>query len=75
MRPAQIEVPALKGLNYENAETKLHASNLSIRLLATRCERPLEPGLVVDQIPQPGEKVDHGYLVAVIVTKAAPDCR
>lgn len=75
MTPTQIQVPALKGLSYADAETKLHTCNLNIRLLATRCELPLEPELVVDQIPQPGEKVDHGYLVAVIVTKAAPDCR
>ena len=27
-RPAQTRVPALKGLSYENAETKLHASKL-----------------------------------------------
>ena len=26
-RPAQSRVPALKGLSYENAETKLHTSN------------------------------------------------
>ena|SRR6185436_7421879 len=31
MWPTQIEVPALKGLNYENAETKLHASVKSTR--------------------------------------------
>lgn len=36
MRPTQIQVPALKGLSYEDAESKLHASNLNIRVLATR---------------------------------------
>ena len=72
MRPTQIQVPALKGLSYENAETKLRASNLNIRLLATRCDLSLEPGLVIDQNPQPGEKVDRGHPVAVTVTKAAP---
>ena len=35
-RPAQTRVPSLKGLSYENAEAKLHASNLNIRLLALR---------------------------------------
>src|SRR6266852_9906641 len=35
-RPAQTRVPSLKGLSYENAETKLHASNLNIQLLALR---------------------------------------
>lgn len=75
MRPTQIQVPALKGLSYEDAETKLRASNLNIRLLADRCDLPLKPGLVVDQTPQPGEKVDRGYPVAVTVTKAAPNWR
>ena len=68
MRPTQIKVPALKGLSYENAETTLHASNLNIRLLATRSDLPLRPGLVVDQTPQPGEEVDRGYAVAVTVS-------
>ena len=69
-RPAQTRVPALKGLSYENAETKLHASNLNIQLLATRSDLPLQPGLIIDQIPQPGEEVDYGYPVGVTITKA-----
>ena len=69
-RPAQTRVPALKGLSYENAETKLHASNLNIQLLATRYDLSLQPGLIIDQTPQPGEEVDYGYPVGVTVTKA-----
>jgi len=69
MRPRQIQIPALKGLSYEDAETRLHASNLNIRLLATRSDLPLQPGLVIDQNPQPGERVGSGYPVAVTVTK------
>ncbi len=69
-RPARTRVPALKGLSYEEAETKLHASNLNIRLLATRYDLPLQPGLIIDQTPQPGEEVDYGYPVGVTITKA-----
>ena len=72
MRPTQIQVPALKGLSYGEAETKLQTSNLTIRLLATRCALPLPPGTVIDQTPQSGEKVDLGYAVAVTIIKA--DC-
>ena len=68
-RPAQTRVPALKGLSYESAENKLHASNLNIRLLATRYDLPLQPGLIIDQTPQPGEEVDYGYPVGVTITK------
>jgi beta-lactam-binding protein with PASTA domain len=69
-RPVQTRVPALKGLSYKDAETKLHASNLNIRLLATRYDLPLSPGLIIDQTPQPGEEVVYGYPVGVTVTKA-----
>ena len=68
-RPAQIEVPVLKGLTYEDAERKLHAANLNIRLLATRYDPAVQPGLVIDQTPAPGEEVVYGYLVGVTVSR------
>jgi PASTA domain-containing protein len=67
-RPAQARVPALKGLSYEDAEIKLHAANLNIRLLATRYDLPLQPGLIIDQVPQPGEEVGYGYPVGITIT-------
>src|SRR6185295_3915884 len=72
-RPAQTKVPAIKGLSYEDAETKLHAANLNIRLLATRYDLPLQPGLIIDQVPQPGEEVVYGYPVGVTITNADSD--
>ena len=62
-RPAQTKVPVLKGLTYEDAERKLHAANLNIRLLATRYDSALQPGLIIDQTPAPGEEVAVGYSV------------
>ena len=69
-RPAQTKVPAIKGLSYEDAETKLHAANLNIRLLATRYDLPLQPGLIIDQVPQPGEEVVYGYPVGITITNS-----
>ena len=66
-RPAQTKVPAIKGLTYAEAETKLRASNLNIRLLATRYDLPLQPGLIIDQVPQPGEEVAHGHPVGTTI--------
>src|SRR6185369_4107792 len=60
-RPAQTKVPLLKGLTYEDAEKKLHAANLNIRLLATRHDSSLRPELIIDQTPAPGEEVAVGY--------------
>ena len=68
-RPVQTKVPVVKGLTYENAERKLHAANLNIRLLATRYDSALQPGLIIDQVPAPGEEVAVGYSVGVTVSK------
>ena len=68
-RPAQTKVPVLKGLIYEDAERKLHAANLNIRLLAIRYDPTLQPGLVIDQTPAPGEEVAVGYSVGITLSK------
>ena len=68
-RPAQTRVPAVKGLTYEDAQKKLHAANLNIRLLATRYDPALQPGLVIDQTPVPGEEVAVGYSVGITTSR------
>jgi beta-lactam-binding protein with PASTA domain len=68
-RPAQTKVPLLKGLNYEDAEKKLHAANLKIRLLATRNDPAVQPGLIIDQTPAPREEVAVGYSVGVTINR------
>ena len=72
-RPAQTKVPVVKGLTYEDAEKKLHAANLNIRLLATRYDPAVQPGLIIDQTPAPGEEVAVGYSVGVTVTVSRRD--
>jgi beta-lactam-binding protein with PASTA domain len=68
-RPVQTKVPALKGLTYQDGEKRLHAANLNIRLLATRRDPAIQPGLIIDQTPAPGEEVALGYSVGVTVTR------
>ena len=68
-RPVQTKVPLLKGLTYEDAERKIHAANLNIRLLATRYDSVVQPGLIIDQTPAPGEEVAVGYSVGVTLNK------
>jgi beta-lactam-binding protein with PASTA domain len=68
-RPPQTRVPVIKGLTYEDAERKLHAANLNIRLLATRHDPAVQSGLVIDQTPAPGEDVVFGYAVGVTVSR------
>ena len=68
-RPAKTKVPVLKGLSYEDAERKLHAAKLNIRLLATRYDPAVQPGLIIDQTPAPGEEVACGYFVGITISK------
>ena len=68
-RPPQTKVPALKGLSYEDAERKLRAANLNIRLLATRHDSAVQPGFVIDQTPAPEEEVAVGFPVGVTVSR------
>ena len=68
-RPVQTKVPVLKGLSYEDAERKLHAANLNIRLLATRYDPTTQPGLVIDQTPAPGEEVAVGHSVGITTSR------
>ena len=68
-RPPQTKVPLVKGLTYEDAEMKLHAANLNIRLLATRHDPTVQSGLIIDQTPAPGEEVAVGYSVGVTLNK------
>jgi beta-lactam-binding protein with PASTA domain len=68
-RPPQTKLPRVKGLTYEDAEKKLHAAKLNIRLLATRYDSTFHPGLIIDQTPAPGEEVVCGYPVGVTLNK------
>ena len=68
-RPAQTKVPVVKGLTYEDAERKLRAANLNIRVLATRYDPTVQPGLIIDQTPAPREEVAVGYSVGITLSK------
>ena len=68
-RPPQTSVPSLVGLDYESAETKVHDSNLNIRILAHRYDLPNEPCTIIFQTPQAGERVSYGTFVGVVVSK------
>jgi beta-lactam-binding protein with PASTA domain len=55
-------------LNYETAQIKLRDANLKIRILAERRDLPLEPGTIIAQTPQGGERVDCGTVIGVTMS-------
>jgi len=67
-RPPQTTVPVVVGLNYKAAQIKLRDANLNIRVLANRRDLVLEPGLVIDQTPRDGERVDCGTVIGVTIS-------
>jgi beta-lactam-binding protein with PASTA domain len=67
-RPPQTSVPVVSGLNYKTAQIKLRDANLNIRVLANRRDLPVEPGLIIDQTPRGGERVDCGSVIGVTVS-------
>ena len=71
-RPPQTTVPALIGLDYKAAQIKLRDANLNIRVLANRHDLPLEPGTIIAQTPQGGERVDWGTVIGVTVSGEDP---
>ena len=72
-RPPQTTVPVVVGLNYKAAEMKLRDANLNIRVLASRHDLPLEPGLIIDQTPRGGESVDCGSVIGVTMSGDRPE--
>jgi beta-lactam-binding protein with PASTA domain len=64
-RPPQTTVPVVVGLNFKTAEIKLRDANLKIRVLAERRDLPLEPGTIIAQTPQGGERVACGTVVGI----------
>jgi beta-lactam-binding protein with PASTA domain len=72
-RPPQTSVPVVVGLNYKSAEMKLLDANLKIRVLANRRDLPVEPGLILDQTPRSGERVDCGTVIGVTISAERPE--
>ena len=68
-RPPQTSVPVVVGLDYKTAETNLLDANLNIRVLANRHDLPVEPGLIIDQTPRGGERVDCGTVIGVTMSR------
>jgi beta-lactam-binding protein with PASTA domain len=71
-RPPQTSVPVVVGLDYKTAQIKLRDANLNIRVLATRYDPSFEPGLIIAQTPQSGERVDYSTVIGVTLSAEDP---
>ena len=71
-RPPQTTVPVVVGLKYETAQIKLRDANLKIRVLASRRDLQVEPGIIIAQTPQGGERVICGTVIGVTISAEDP---
>jgi beta-lactam-binding protein with PASTA domain len=71
-RPPQTSVPVVVGVNYETGQIKLRDANLKIRVLARRHDPQFEPGIIIAQTPQGGERVDCGTVIGVTLSAEDP---
>lgn len=66
--PAQVEVPALIGLDQEDAVAALQKLGLRVGQIDEEFSSSVERDLVLDQDPEPGENVDPRSRVSIIVS-------
>jgi beta-lactam-binding protein with PASTA domain len=71
-RLPEAKVPEVKGLDKDQAEAKLRASGLKIRVLAERWDLDAPVDVVVDQNPITGESVEVGHTVGVVLSAKEP---
>ncbi|MBI5645945.1 MAG: PASTA domain-containing protein [Ignavibacteriae bacterium] len=64
----QIDVPNVVGLSLDEAQKRLTESGLRVGAISSKASRTLVPNTVVGQSPQPGDKVDSGSPIDLIVS-------
>jgi beta-lactam-binding protein with PASTA domain len=71
-RPPQTTVPLVEGFSYKAAQIKVRDANLNIRVLATRYDPSFQPGIIIAQTPQGGERVDYSTVIGVTLSAEDP---
>ena len=64
----QTDVPGLRGESLESATQLLQDAGLRLGGQEEQASDDFDPGIVIDQSPQPGERVDEGSAVDVVVS-------
>jgi hypothetical protein len=70
LRSPSVEVPDVTNKTFNEGESALETTGLSIRERARRYKSDVKPGVILDQFPRAGAVVKQGQTVAVIVARA-----
>jgi eukaryotic-like serine/threonine-protein kinase len=65
--PTAVEVPDVLGFQEDAARSTLEGEGFRVRVTQQAVSTPEEAGVVLDQVPGPGEKANPGAFVSVIV--------
>lgn len=68
----QVEVPDLTGLSQSDAEARLADAGLELGTVAQEQSATVPAGAVIRQDPAPGEQVDKGSSVSIVVSTGSP---
>jgi hypothetical protein len=70
LRSPDIPVPEVVNQPYYDGERTLARAGLDIRERAKRYKPGVQPGVILDQSPRPGDVIKAGQTVAVVVSRA-----
>lgn len=70
LRSPEVRVPEVVNQKRWDAEDALNESGLNMRVRATRYVARMQPDIVLNQSPAPGEAVKAGQTIAVVVSRA-----
>lgn len=71
--PLLVTVPKLGGLTVEMAREALAREGLTTGAVQQKASSRSRPGTVIDQKPRPGQKVQKGTAVELVVATASPE--
>ena len=63
-----VVVPPLTGLTEEQAQTELEAAGLTLGVVGTENSDTVEPGIIISQDPEAGDKVEQGTAINIVVS-------
>lgn len=63
-----VVVPPLAGLTEEQAQTELEAAGLTLGVVGTENSDTVEPGIIISQDPEAGDKVEEGTAINIVVS-------
>jgi beta-lactam-binding protein with PASTA domain len=70
--PSTVSVPDLSGMSQSQAESAIQGAGLAVGTVSSQSSTTFPAGIVINQAPAPGAKVDKGSTVNIVVSTGSP---